>query len=155
VTSVHNITKLTMLLRGYIELPDSLRLVTEEFREGWSFVKSGDVHWLDKRIRACGWHFIWIGEGLLKHGAARTAEEAAAIALKIALRRINKRFNAAEVELVDVKKYPWFFLAGVKVYPYQIQQSSVLSSFDDAAPLPTFYSKEVVAQAGNQAARPA
>jgi hypothetical protein len=140
---VYNIDKLTTLLRGYIELPDCLKLETEEFREGWSFVQSGDMHWLDKRIRACGWHFIWIGEGLLKHGVGKTSEEAVASALKITLRRINKRFNAAEVELVEVKKYPWFFLAGVKVHACQIQQSSVLSSFSGVTPQRAFYSVEV------------
>ena len=60
---MRKITELTMLLRGHVELPDSLNLVTEEFREGWNFVQSGDNHWLDKEIRRRGWHFMWIGEG--------------------------------------------------------------------------------------------
>jgi hypothetical protein len=146
VTLVHNIDELTMLLRRFIELPNSLKLVTEEFREGWSFVQSGDVHWLAERIRGCGWHFIWTGEGLLKHGVGKTSEEAIACALKITLRGIkNKSFNAAKVERVEVKKYPWFFLAGVKVYPYQIQQNSAISMFDEVTALSTLYSAEVVA----------
>ena len=61
---MRNIAELTMLLRGRVELPDSLNLVTEEFREGWNFVRSGDAHWLDKEIRTRGWHFMWIGEGV-------------------------------------------------------------------------------------------
>jgi hypothetical protein len=149
----NNIDEITMLLRGYIELPNSPKLVTEEFREGWNFVKSGDVHWLTKRIRACGWYFIRTGEGVLKHGVGKTSEEAFACALKITLRRINKGFNAAKVEFVEVKKYPWFFLAGVKVYPCQIQQSPFISSFGKVTALSTFYSEEIVSQTGRQAAR--
>ena len=61
---MRKIAELTMLLRGRVELPDDLNLVTEEFQEGWSFVQSGDTHWLDKEIRRRGWHFMWIGEGI-------------------------------------------------------------------------------------------
>ena len=50
---MHNITELTVLLRERVALPDHFKLVTEEFREGWDFVPSGDAHWLDKKIRRC------------------------------------------------------------------------------------------------------
>lgn len=132
---MHNIAEHTMLVRGRIELPDSLKLVTEEFREGWNFVVSGDAPWLDKEMRGLGWHFIWIAEGMLRSGVGQTSQEAIAGALKLALRRISERFNAAVVEYVELTKYPWFVLARVKVYPYQIQQSAVLSVPDDAVSL--------------------
>jgi len=124
-----------MLLRGRVELPANLNLVTEEFQEGWSVVQSGDTHWLDKEIRQRGWHFIWIGEGSRRGGVGQTSQEAIASALKLALRRVSERFNAAEVESIEVKKYPWFVVAKVKVYPYQIQQGAVLSASDGATTL--------------------
>ena len=93
-----NIAERTMLLRGSIALPDDLKLVTAEFQEGWNSVQSGDTHWLDKQIRKCGWHFIWIAEGSLKGGVGQTSQEAIASALKLALRRVRERYNAAEVE---------------------------------------------------------
>jgi hypothetical protein len=130
------ITELTMLVRGHVELPDSLNLVTEQFREGWNFVQSGDTHWLDKEIRTRGWHFMWIGEGSLRSGVGQTSQEAIASALKLALRRVSECFNAAEVESIKLRKYPWFVLAKVKVYPYQIQQGAVLSASDGATTLP-------------------
>jgi len=46
---MRNIAELTVLLREGVALPDHFKLVTEEFREGWYFVRSGDAHWLDKR----------------------------------------------------------------------------------------------------------
>ena len=39
-------------------LPDHVKLVTEEFREGWDFVQSGNVHWT-KNPKG-GWHSIRI-----------------------------------------------------------------------------------------------
>ncbi|MGA7313680.1 MAG: hypothetical protein WBX22_06865 [Silvibacterium sp.] len=133
---MHKITELTMLLRGHVELPDSLNLVTEHFQEGWSFVQSGDNHWLDQEIRRRDWHFIWIGEWSLRGGVGQTSQEAVAGALKLALRRVSERFNAAEVESIDIKKYPWFVLAKVRIYPYQIQRDAVLSVPEPAVPMP-------------------
>jgi hypothetical protein len=147
---MRNIAELTMLLRGRVALPDNLRLKTEEFREGWNVVQSGDTHWLDREIRRGGWHFIRIGEGSLRGGVGQTSQEAIAGALKLALRRVSERFNAAEVESIQLKKYPWFVLARVEVYPYQIQQGAVLSSFD--RPLSIVPSAKAVAVPGNQVA---
>jgi len=147
---MRDIAELTMLLRGRVKLPDNLNLVTEKFQEGWSFVQSGDTHWLDKEIRRRGWHFMWIGEGKLRSGVGQTAQEAIAGALKLALRRVSERFNAAEVESIELKKYPWFVLAKVKVYPYQIQQGAVLSVFNDATTLPAPSLANAIAIPGNQ-----
>jgi hypothetical protein len=130
---MRNIAELTVLLRERVALPDHFKLVTEEFREGWDFVLPGDAHWMEKKIRRCGWHFIRIAEGSLKSGIGQTPQEAIAGALKLALRCINGRFNGAEVGHIELKEYPWFVLAKVTAYPYQIQRSAILSVSDDPA----------------------
>ena len=96
-------------------------------------MQSGDSHWLDKEIRVRGWHFNWIAEELLRSGVGKTSQEAIASALKLALRRVSERFNAAQATYFEVSKYPGFFLARVRIYPYQIQQSSTLLVSDEAA----------------------
>jgi hypothetical protein len=122
-----NIAERTILLRGSIALPDDLKLVTAEFQEGWNFVQSGDANWLDRKVRKSGWHFIWIAEKSLRGGVGQTSREAIASALKFALRGIKERYNAAEVEHIKLTRYPWFCVAAVRIYPYQIQQSANLS----------------------------
>ena len=149
---MREIAELTMLLCGRVEVPGDLSLVTEEFQEGWSFVQSGDTHWLDKEIRQRGWHFMWIGEGSRRGGVGQTSQEAIAGALKLALRRVSERFNAAEVESIELRKYPWFVVAKVKVYPYQIQQDAVLSSLDRTVPLSIALPAKAVVMPGNQVA---
>jgi hypothetical protein len=149
---MRNIAELTMLIRERVELPGELSLETEKFREGWSFVQSGDTHWLDKEIRRRGWHFMWIGEGSRRGGVGQTSQEAIAGALKLALRHISECFNAAEVECIEVKKYPWFVLAKVKVYPYQIQKDGVLSSLAQTVPLAVALPTKAIAIPGNQVA---
>jgi len=108
-----------VLLRERVALPNHFKLVTEEFREGWDFVRSGDAHWLDKKIRRRGCHFIRIAEGSIRSGVGQRPQEAIANALKLTLRCVRVGFNAAEV--------------AHKVYPYQIQKSAILSVSDESA----------------------
>lgn len=128
-----NIAELTVLLRERVALPDRFKLVTEEFCEGWDFVRSGDGHWLDKKIRRCGWHFIRSAEGSSKSGIGQTPQEAIASALESTLRCVSRRFNAAEVGHIKLKEYRWFVFATVRAYPYQIQKSAILSVSEQPA----------------------
>ena len=149
---MRNIVESAMLIRRSVRLPGDLDLVTEEFGQGWSFVQSGDSQWLDKEIRARGWHFIWITEALLTSGVGKTSQEAIASTLKLALRRVSERFNAAQATYFEVSKYPGFFLARVKIYPYQIQQSATLLVSDEAAALLVAPQVEAAEIAGTQVA---
>jgi hypothetical protein len=133
---MQDIAEHTVLSRVTAELPDGLRIATEAFQEGWNFMRSGDVHRLDKAIRGCGWHFIWIAEPSQRGGVGQTEQAAIASALKLALRRVSPGFNAANIDRIEITQYPWFFIAKVKIYPYQIQQSAVLQVSDQAMPLP-------------------
>jgi len=133
---MHTIAELNLLLRVQVELPQGLRLATDEFREGWYFARSVDAHRLKRRILKRGWNFIRIDAGSLRSGVGATAQKAIASALKLALREINEHVNAVEVKHIELTEYPWFFLARVGVHPYRIQQGGFLSLPKDAAARP-------------------
>lgn len=128
---MRKITELSLLSRELIELPCSMTLATESFREGWNFVRSVNAHRLKKQIHASGWNFIKIAEGSLRSGVGDTSQEAIANALRLALRHIRTQFNAAEVEHIELTRYPWFCLARVSICPYCIQESAVLPLSDE------------------------
>jgi hypothetical protein len=129
---MRTIAEQNMLLRTQTELPDGLKMATDEFFEGWNCVRSLDAQSLGKAILTRGWNFVRIAEASLKSGVGETSQEAIASALKLALRRVNTHFNAVEVEHIELTQYPWFFLARVRVYPYRIQESAVLSLPNEA-----------------------
>jgi len=131
---MRTIAELNILLRARVELPVGLKLATDEFREGWNFMRKGDAPRLKKRIQTRGWNFIKIGDGSLRSGVGETSQEAIASALKLALRRVSEQHNAVEVEHIELTRYPWFFLARVRVYPYRIQESAVLPLAAEAVP---------------------
>ena len=129
---MHIIAERNMLLRAKTALPDGLKLATDEFREGWEFVRTFDARRLEKQIVLRGWNFIRIADESLRSGVGETSQEAIASALKLALRRISAHFNAVEVEHIELTQYPWFFLARVRVYPFRIQQGAVMPVSDNA-----------------------
>jgi hypothetical protein len=131
---MRKIAELNMLLRVPARLPEGLKLATEEFREGWSFSRSLDARRLERKILSHGWNFIRIVDGSLRSGVGETSQEAIASALKLALRRVSPHFNVAEVDYIQLTRYPWFFLARVRVLPYLIQQGTGLPVSDDLAP---------------------
>jgi hypothetical protein len=133
---MRNIAELNLLLRVRVELPEGLRLTTEEFREGWNFARSLDAPRLEKKILKRGWNFIKIADGPLRSGVGETSQEAIASALKLTLRHVSEQFNAVEVEHIELTQYPWFFLARVRVCPFRIQQSTVLPEADERESVP-------------------
>ena len=132
---MRRIAALNVLLRERIELPAGFKLATEEFREGWNFVRSSNAKRLKKKIHTQGWNFIKIADGSLRSGVGDTSQEAIASALKLALRKVNEKFNAAEVEHIELTVYPWFFLARVRVSPYRVQREAMLPELDQAGVL--------------------
>jgi len=111
---MRTIAELNLLLHTTAELPTGLKLTTEEFDEGWSFVRRVDARRLEKRIHTRGWNFIRFAAGSLRSGIGDTSQEAIASALKLALRRVSNHSNAVEVEHIELTRYPWFFLARVR-----------------------------------------
>jgi hypothetical protein len=132
---MRTIAKLNVLLRTRTELPSGLNVKTEEFREDWTFVRTFNAERLEKKLHTRGWNFIRTTDESLRSGVGDTSQEAIASALKLALRRIGAHFNAAEVEHIELTQYPWFFLARVRVYPFQIQRSAVLHIPEETEPL--------------------
>jgi hypothetical protein len=133
---MRTIAEQNLLLRARIELPEGLKLATDEFREGWEFARIVNSYRLEKQIAAHGWNFIKVDNGQLRSGVGDTSQEAIANALNLALRRIGQNFNAAEVEHVELTQYPWFFLARVTVSPRRIQQGTELPLSIKADPIP-------------------
>lgn len=129
---MRTIAELNLLLHSRANLPMGLKLTTEEFDEGWSFVRRVDAKRLGKKVHTRGWNFIQFADGSLRSGVGDTSQEAIANALKLALRRVSGHSNAVEVERIELTRYPWFYLARVRVSPYRIQQGSSLLEMPEA-----------------------
>ena len=130
------ISQSNMLLRARTELPDGLRMATDEFRDGWNLLLTVNARRLEEQIVKRGWSCFKIAQNSQRCGVGDTSQEAIANALKLALHRISEHFNAAEVEHIELTQYPWFFLARVGVCPFRIQRDAILPALDESVPSP-------------------
>jgi hypothetical protein len=138
------IAERSLLLRVGADLPEIIKLRTEDFRDGWCSVKRLSAKNLEKKIRTQAWSFLRVADASLKSGVGETSQLAIARALTLALRTISANFNAVEVESIRLTQYPWFFVARVSISPYRIQQNASLPPADEAQPIPLVHLQTTV-----------
>jgi hypothetical protein len=80
----------------------------------------------EARIRNAGWHFMWIVGSHSRRGFGRTREKAVRCALERALKVTAKRFNSAELDSFQIRRFYSFHMAKVILQPRQIQQQTLL-----------------------------
>jgi hypothetical protein len=120
-----------MFLRTDCLLPDGMGLIQKQFGEKWMAVENATAATLDVRIRNAGWHFMCLQTSHSRVGIGRTAESATGKAMALALKQTEGRFNAAELGLVKVTRYPGFHVARATLHTRQIQQHASLGLVDE------------------------
>jgi hypothetical protein len=76
----------------------------------------------DTMIRQAGWHSIWMPGSCSRRGLGLTLENATHSALAHTLNAVPCQFNAAELDTVQVSKYPGFYVVNVTLHPREVQQ---------------------------------
>jgi hypothetical protein len=120
-----------MFLRTGCILPAGMELVQTRFDEKWLSVENATAATLDAQVRSMGWHFMFLQTAHSRVGVERTAELATSKAMVRALKQTEDRFNAAELGLVKVTRYPGFHIARATLHTRQIQQSASLGLVDE------------------------
>ena len=126
-------------------LPEGIALAGESICEGWVVLQSGDALWLDKTIRGLGWNSNVLTRMYWRSGYANRAQDAVLKreTAQLALRKVEKRFNAAEIGHIDVAKHLWFYVARVGIFSRYIQESPFLGSCDELSTRPAQMAFEV------------
>ena len=123
--------KYAIFLRKGCSLPRELALIQEPFGEKWTSVEDTTAVALDIKLRNADWHFMWLTEAHSCLGIGRTAELASSNAIVLALKKVQQRFNAAELSQLKITKYPGFQVAKVELHPRQIQRHASLGLVDE------------------------
>ena len=128
----------SVFLRKGCDMPAHFGLAQQPCAENWMLVEEIEAPLLDTMIRHAGWHFVCLQGLSSRSGVGLSREEAIHQALDRALRGLKMRFNAAELESVQVSRYPVFHIARVTLQPRHIQQHTSLEMAlgDDARTVP-------------------
>ena len=118
----------SILLREECSLPDRLDPLRKRVCDGWTLVEEIPAMLFDTMVRRFGWHFMWLHSSISGRGFGTTHGEAANRALIRALGGIPKRFNAAELDADQVRKYLGFYIAKITVQPRHVQEGASLET---------------------------
>jgi hypothetical protein len=118
----------SVFLRDDCILPSSLDPLRHAFGEHWTHVEGILEPVFDTVIRHAGWHYIWMLGSCSRRGWARTQDAAIDKGLSRALRALSDQANAAELDSVQITRYPWFHVANVTVQRRCIQEHSALET---------------------------
>jgi hypothetical protein len=135
-TPMRELEQHTIFLREHIMLPEGIALAGETVCEGWVVLQSGDAPWLDTAIRSLGWNSTVLTQPYWRRGFANGAQDAIRRAAQLALRKVGKRFNAAEIGHVVVTKRLWFYVARVGIFSRYIQESPFMGICDELSTRP-------------------
>lgn len=117
----------SVFLRSGCILPDRFEPCQQPIGEEWSVIEEIPALVFDTMVRQAGWHFIWLQEACSRRGFGLTEDAAIRRALSRALKGVSKRFNAAELDSVQITQYPGFQVANVTVQTLQIQRHASLN----------------------------
>lgn len=126
----------SVFLRSDCILPDRLDPCRQPIGEGWSIVDEIPALVFDTMIRRAGWHFMWLQDSCSRRGVGLTKERAIRRALSRALKGVSKRFNAAELDSLQITEYPGFQIASVRIQTLQIQRHASLNMAPAQGPVP-------------------
>lgn len=128
----------SVFLRSDCILPDRLDPCLQPIGEKWSLVEEIPALVFDTMIRRAGWHFMWLQDACSRRGVGLTEEAAIRRALSRALKGVSKRFNAAELDSLEITEYPGFQIANLRIQSLQIQRDASLNiaAAQDSVPVP-------------------
>ena len=69
---------------------------------------------------------MWLQGACSRRGIGLTGETAIRRAVSRALKRVSKRFNAAELDSLEIAEYPGFHIVNVTLQTLQIQRHASL-----------------------------
>lgn len=121
-----------LFLRFGIVLPDGCDVRGGESFGGWTSSEPIDAFEVDARVRAAGWHFMWLTHFSSRMAVGLTSETAIRKASLAALSGLNLQFNAAELISMTVRKLFGMHVVKVKIASRHIQECASLGLVDEA-----------------------
>jgi hypothetical protein len=92
----------------------------------WLLLKR-EAHFLEKDLRDAGWHFFWISGEVQGWAVTWDQEAAFTTALCKALRKVERRFNAAEIIRGEHRAFLGAHFCRFRIAMRHIQQEPVLT----------------------------
>src|SRR6266700_6474733 len=113
-------------------LPQSLRVETELYSQGWEIIKNADA--VDRDIRGADWHFFFLAASIHATALGYWGERTVRRAMERVLTKAEpSKFNCLEITEVSAKQFLGFPYVHVSAHSRHIQKSPFLQELAERA----------------------
>ena len=117
----------SILIEEGVLLPDSLRLESEPYSNGWRIVKELDGYGLDRTMSQAGWTCFYMANEISVSAMALNGEKSLSKAVNKILTKLKlERFNSLEITAVATKRFLGLPHTTVSAHARHIQESMFL-----------------------------
>ena len=121
------ITAGTIMMRAGTVVPQSLRVETEPYSQGWEIIKNSDGNSIDRDIRRADWNFFFLAANIQATAMGYWAERTVRRAMeRVLAKAAPSKFNCLEITEVSAKQFLGFPYVHVSAHARHIQKSPFL-----------------------------
>jgi hypothetical protein len=115
-------------------IPQSLRIETEPYSQGWEVIKNSDGSSVDRDVRRSDWNFFFLAANIQATAMGHWGERTVRRAMKRVLAKAApSKLNCLEITEVSAKQFLGFPYVHVSAHSRHIQKSPILQESADRA----------------------
>lgn len=115
-------------------LPQSLRVETELYSQGWEIIKNADADAVDRDIRRADWNFFFLAASIHATALGYWGESTVRRAMERVLAKAEpSKFNCLEITEVSAKQFLGFPWVHISAHSRHIQKSPFLQELPERA----------------------
>jgi hypothetical protein len=117
----------TIMMRAGTIIPQSLRIETEPYSQGWEVIKNSDGSSVDRDLRRAGWNFFFLAANIQATAMGYWGERTVRRAMEQVLAKAApSSLNCLEITEVSAKQFLGFPYVHVSAHSRHIQKSPFL-----------------------------
>jgi hypothetical protein len=124
----------TIVMRAGTIIPQSLRVETEPFSQGWEIIKNSDGNSVDRDIRRADWNFFFLVANIQATAMGYWGERTVRRAMeRVLAKAAGSKFNCLEITEVSAKQFLGLPYVHVSAHSRHIQKSPFLQESAERA----------------------
>lgn len=115
-------------------LPQSLRVETELYSQGWEIIKNADADAVDRDIRRADWNFFFLAASIHATALGYWGESTVRRPMeRVPAKAEPSKFNCLEITEVSAKQFLGFPYVHISAHSRHIQKSPFLQELSERA----------------------
>lgn len=124
----------TIMMKAGTIIPQSLRVETELYSQGWEIINNSDTDAVDRDIRRADWNFFFLAASIQATALGYWGEKTVRRAMERVLAKAEpSKFNCLEITGISAKQFLGLPYVHVSAHSRHIQKSPFLQELAERA----------------------